>query len=218
MVMTCRIDGPAASDALRIIKDSIWAEQNGLKGKFYIDAGGKYPEYDVQCMMPLYEMIKAETKIPVFYDSSKALMAPGSAPDAALYVGWYSLQHYIPSLTLNRGAVGWHVASLEAMHLRTASSEEWCPKLIQNGIAATMGAVSEPFLAAFPAPADFFSLLLTGEYTLAECYWRTVPTTSWQLTLIADPLYNPYRLHPEISIHRLPPALAGRDKLEAIGK
>ncbi len=173
---------------------------------------------DEKVMKPFCETIKKQTKIPVVYDSSPELFAPGSCPDAALYVGWYSLQHYIPSLTLNRGAVGWHVASLEAVHLRTLASNEWCPNLIRNGIAATLGAVGEPYLYAFPTPAEFYGLLLTGDYTVAECYWRTIPWTSWRLTLIADPLYNPYRLHPELSIHRLPAVMAGQEKLEAIDR
>lgn len=82
--------------------------------------------------------------------------------------------------------------------------------MIQNGVAGTLGAVNEPYLGAFPLPQDFFALLLTGRFTLAECYWRTVPSVSWRLTLIADPLYNPFRLRPHLSIHVLPPQLVGR--------
>ena len=76
--------------------------------------------------------------------------------------------------------------------------------MLQNGVAATLGAVNEPYLHAFPLPEDFFALLLTGRFTLAECYWKTVPEVSWRMTLIADPLYNPFKLHPQVSIRDLP--------------
>jgi hypothetical protein len=88
--------------------------------------------------------------------------------------------------------------------------------MIQNGVAATCGAVNEPYVGAFPPPEEFFALLLTGHYTLAECYWRTVPAASWRLTLIADPLYNPFKLHPCLSIYDLPKELAGQAKLKVL--
>ena len=217
IIMTARIDGPTARDALRIIKDSVATEKTGIQGKFYIDAGGRYPQYDVN-LKGLAELVEKLTKIPVVLDESKELFARGRCPDAALYVGWYSLQKYVPAFTWSRGAVGWHVASLEAMHLRSPSSDEWCVKMIQNGVTATIGAVNEPFLPHFPRPQEFFSLLLTGRFTLAECYWRTVPTVSWRLTLIGDPLYNPFKLHRQLSIYALPPALTGRPSDDAGSK
>ncbi len=210
IIMTARIDGPSVADALRIIKDSIETEKVGLKGKFYIDAGGKYPPYDAH-LKNLAKIIKKHTKIPVVLDTKKALFARGSCPDAALYVGWYSLRKYIPAFKWSRGAVAWHIASFEAHHLRTPTVNEWCVKMIQNGVTATTGAVNEPYLHAFPLPEDFFSLLLTGNFTLAECYWRTIPSVSWRITFIADPLYNPFKLHPQFSMYALPAALTGRD-------
>ncbi len=209
IIMTARIDGPSVADALRIIKDSIETEKVGLKGKFYIDAGGKYPPYDVH-LKNLAKIVKKHTKIPVVLDTKKSLFAPGSCPDAALYVGWYSLRKYIPAFTWARGAVAWHIASFEAHHLRTPTVNEWCVKMLQKGVAATAGAVNEPYLHAFPLPEDFFGLLLTGNFTLAECYWRSVPSLSWRLTFVADPLYNPFKLHPHLSIYSLPPGLTGR--------
>ena len=212
VIMTARLDGPAPRDALRMLKDCLETEQTGLEGKLYIDAGGKYPQYDKN-LEALRDFVQGQTKLPVVYDSSPALFASGSCPQAALYVGWYSLQKYVPAFFWKKGSVGWHIASLEAMHLRSTTSEEWCPKLIhdEHGIGATLGAVNEPFLSAFPLPQDFFPLLLTGHYTLAECYWKTVPHTSWRLTLIGDGLYNPYRLRPALSVYQLPPQMVGQD-------
>ncbi len=206
-IMTARIDGPTYADALRIVNDSIAAQSEGLKGNFYIDAGGKLPQYDDR-LRKLARFVRANTPIKTILDEKQSLFAPGACPDAGLYVGWYSLRKYIPAFAWVRGSVGWHVASFEATNLRDPQSTEWCVKMIQNGIAATVGAVDEPLLHAFPLPDEFFALLLTGKYTLAECYWRTTPLVSWRMVLIGDPLYNPFANNPQVGIEKLPEGLA----------
>jgi len=213
-MMTARIDAPSSADAMRIVKVSVAAEKTGLKGKFYIDAGGGKslkPQviraYDAH-LMRLYEFVSAKTKMKVVLDEGPSLFQPNRCPQAALYVGWYSLRRYVPAFTWVPGAVGWHVASYEAQNLRDPDSQEWCAKMIQNGIAGTLGAVAEPFLNSFPLPEEFFGLLLTGKFTLAECYWRTTPTISWRMTLIGDPLYNPFKANPQIAVEMLPEGLA----------
>ena len=65
--------------------------------------------------------------------------------------------------------------------------------MIEDGVAATIGPVYEPYLMAFPRPEQFFGLLLEGQLTLVECYYRTLPFNSWMMTLIGDPLYRPYK-------------------------
>ncbi|MDY6912856.1 MAG: TIGR03790 family protein [Planctomycetota bacterium] len=213
VLMTARIDGPSCAEAMRIIKTSLAVEKVGLKGSFYIDAGGKHKAYDAH-LAKLYSFVQANTKLKVKLDEGPKLFAAGSCPDAGLYVGWYSLRKYVPAFNWNDGAVGWHIASMEAMNLRNPNSREWCVKMLQNGVTATIGAVQEPYLGAFPLPEDFFGLLLTGKWTVAECYWRTNPMTSWQMTLIADPLYNPFAVNPQIRADLLPKGLAPQDSDE----
>jgi hypothetical protein len=69
----------------------------------------------------------------------------------------------------------------------------WCKKMLEHGVCATIGPVYEPYLAAFPRPEEFFSLLLRGELTLVECYSLTNPYNSWMMVLIGDPLYRPFK-------------------------
>jgi len=205
--MTCRIDGPTRADVRRLIRASSAVEKTGLKGTFYIDAGGLQPRYDDRLKL-LANMIKDRTAMKSVLDTTPHVFAPDSCPDAALYVGWHSPRRYVPAFAWNEGAVGWHIASFEAVRLRDSSSPDWAPKMIQNGVAATVGAVNEPFLGAFPPPEEFFPLLLTGKFTLAECYWRTIPHASWRLTLIGDPLYNPFAKNPQMKLKDLPKGLA----------
>ena len=127
-----------------------------------------------------------------------ALFPPGSSPQAALYVGWYSLREYVDAFTWQKGAVAFHVASSECTTLRQKGSNVWCKRLLEKGVAATLGPVAEPYLHSFPLPDEFFPLLLTGRLPLLEVYFRTIPHLSWRQILIGDPLYTPFRDHPAL--------------------
>jgi uncharacterized protein (TIGR03790 family) len=225
-IMTCRIDAPSLDIARRIIDDAIAVEKVGLKGSAVFDSRGLpekkgnvldgYGWYD-QAIRNAAAYIGGNTKLEVITDDRPQVILPNTNKDVALYVGWYSLQNYIPGNAFSRGAVGYHVASLELTSLRNAQSKEWVPNMLKDGIAATLGAVGEPYLHAFPRPEEFFPLLLTGDYTVAEVYWRTTPMSSWKLSLIADPLYNPYRASPQLKRADLPAGLkSALDKIEAV--
>lgn len=205
--MTARLDAPTAADATRMLDDAIATEKVGLRGTVYLDAGGKYPYYDVH-YRNLAAFFAKHTKLNVVLDEKPALFAPNACPDTALYTGWYQLRTYVPAFAWNRGSVGFHLASFEAADLRNPQATDWCVKILQGGAAATLGPVSEPYLGAFPLPEEFFPLLLTGRYALAECFWRTLPNASWQMTLIGDPLYMPFKKNPQVTPEQLPPGLA----------
>jgi len=64
--------------------------------------------------------------------------------------------------------------------------------MLRDGITATLGAVSEPYLHSFPESRAFFAELYQG-HCLVEAYYHTKPFNSWQLLLIGDPLYKPFK-------------------------
>ena len=205
VMMTARLDGPTPAIVRRLIDDPIAVEKDGLTGNVYIDARGikfdlanprenggyGYGGYD-ESMRETAELFQ-KVKWNVTLDNQDALFKPKTCPDAALYCGWYSHGKYIDCCTFKRGAVAWHLASSEAVTLRKEDSPFWCPKLLQAGVAATVGPVAEPFTVGFPKPAEFFGLLATGKYTLAEVYAKTVTFTSWVMVCVGDPLYTPFR-------------------------
>ncbi len=207
-LMVGRLDGPTPEIAKRLVDDALETEKTGLKGTLYIDARGlkgessygNYTWYD-QHLVSLYELVKKSSSLKVVLDQNRNLFPPGSCPDAALYVGWYSLGNYVASCKWNRGAVGYHVASAEASTLKQKGSNVWCKRLLEEGVAATLGPVAEPYLVSFPLPDEFFPLLMTGELPLLEVYFRTLPHVSWRQILIGDPLYIPFKNNPAI----LPP-------------
>jgi uncharacterized protein (TIGR03790 family) len=205
IVMVGRLDGPTPAIARRLVDDALETEQAGLNGIFYIDArglGGKpetgsYTWYD-QHLVRLYDLVKKYSGMKVVLDKQSSLFSPESCPDAALYCGWYSLRQYIPAFQWRKGAVGYHVASAEASTLKQPGSNVWCKRMLEEGVAATLGPVTEPFLNSFPLPDQFFPLLMTGKLTLLEVYFLTLPQVSWMQILIGDPLYCPFKKNPAI--------------------
>ncbi|MGE4519396.1 MAG: TIGR03790 family protein, partial [Desulfobacteraceae bacterium] len=198
VLMVSRIDGPDAESCKRIIDDSLFAEKNGLKGKAYFDARWKYPDdkkvkgygvydksiHDARKFIDNYKIM--ETVL----NDEQELFKKGECPDTAIYCGWYSHGNYIDAFSWSRGSVGYHIASSECVTLTNPNSNVWCKKMIDNGIAATIGPVGEPYVQSFPVPEVFFAYLLKGGLSLAESYLLSVPYISWKMVLVGDPMYR----------------------------
>jgi len=195
-LMVSRLDGPEARITTSLIDKAIEAEKTGLKGIAYIDSRGivrndAYGHYD-QSLRDLAILTRLQTEIPVKEERTEKLFAPDSCRQTAIYCGWYSLKKYVDAFEFIDGAIGYHIASFEAMSLRDPNSSQWCPSMLRDGITATLGAVSEPYLHSFPEPRAFFAELYQG-HCLVEAYYHTKPFNSWQLLLIGDPLYKPFK-------------------------
>jgi uncharacterized protein (TIGR03790 family) len=218
VVMTMRLDAPRPELVREMIMEGIQAEKDGLQGRIVIDSrgielkpGDGYAVYD-ESLRRLNKLLAEKTKMRVLFDERPEVIKQHTAPDVALYCGWYSLRNYVPSCGFNPGAVGFHVASLELVSLHAPNESGWVAGLLRSNVAATLGPVAEPYLSAFPNADDFFPLLLTGEHSLAEVYWRTNPMTSWMINMIGDPLYTPYKVNPQMKAEDLPDPL--RNALE----
>ena len=142
----------------------------------------------------LREKTSYKVKLDIFPELIK------KAHDVALYASWYSVRNFQGDFKLNPGSIAWHVASAEAVSLRDPEEKGWCKNLIDRGASVTIGAVGEPYLAAFPRPKEFFGFLLTGKYTLVEAYFLTKRYLSWKLVLIGDPLYKPFKVNNDIKL------------------
>jgi len=201
VLMVSRLDGPTAELAKRLADQALQAEHSGLQGTVYFDARGlrtkdatdTYGVYD-QSLRDAAEVVKQHSTYHVVLDDAETTLSqPGSAPDVALYIGWYKLRAYEDAFTFKPGAIGYHMASAEAITVHDRGERGWCKNALEHGIAATLGSVGEPYLDAFPEPARFTALLLTGKYSLAEVYYLTSRYVSWRMVLFGDPLYNPMR-------------------------
>lgn len=195
-MMVSRIDGPSYSIAKGLIDKALTAERKGLRGTAYVDSRGINKRdavgfYD-NSLRQLVSLIQRRTGLPVRHESTDQLFKPGTCPNAALYCGWYSLKNYVDAFEFVDGAVGYHIASFEAVNLRDSNTGEWCSSMLRDGITATIGSVAEPYLTAFPQPVAFFGELTDGA-TLVEAFYRTKAYNSWQMVLIGDPMYRPFK-------------------------
>lgn len=217
VLMVSRLDGRDPQQVRDLIATSVRVERDGLVGKIVIDsrgiaaqgADGKPDGYGVfdEQLRRLADFLKQAATLSVVHDDRAEVIQPPGQTDVAVYVGWYSLARYVASMDFADGAVGYHVASLEMRSLRDPSKPGWVRGLMDDGVVATVGPVAEPYLAAFPPPQDFMPLLLTGELCLVEVYWRTVPMMSWQMALIGDPLYRPFKAVSGLPAQKLPAPL-----------
>jgi uncharacterized protein (TIGR03790 family) len=202
-LLVSRLDGPTLEIVKRVIDESLATEQTGLTGTAYFDARWAKPSGDKLKDLKGYalydhfihqaaERVANSGRLRVVLDDQPALFQPGQAPDAALYCGWYSLGQYIDAFVWKPGSVGYHIASAECTTLKKEGSSVWCKRMLEEGVAATVGPVAEPYLQAFPVPEIFFDLLLKGPLTLVESYFFSLPFLSWQMVLLGDPLYRPF--------------------------
>jgi uncharacterized protein (TIGR03790 family) len=196
VMMTSRLDAASPQIVRRIIDDSIEAEREGLAGTAYFDARWKDPGEKKLAGYAFYDrsIHKAaqfhSALLPVVVNDTQDLFQPGDCPNAALYCGWYSLARYIDAFQWAKGSVGYHIASSEAATLKGETSQVWCKRMLDKGIAATIGPTGEPYVQAFPVPEIFFNFLTEGYLTLAESYMVSLPFLSWKMVLIGDPLYR----------------------------
>ncbi len=196
-IMVSRLDGPESDTVKRIVQDSQQAEENGLQGKACFDARWADPGQKKDSGYAFYdwsihraaERVEQSGRLQVTVEDSQELFQPGDCPETALYCGWYSLAKYVPAFEWQPGAVGYHIASQECQSLKRG--EYWCKRMLEEGAAATLGPVGEPYVQSFPVPEIFFAVLLDG-YTLAEAYLLSNPFWSWKMVLVGDPLYRPF--------------------------
>ena len=217
-LMVMRLDGPQSGTARDIVLAcKVVESRGGLVGRFAIDSRGltqrkangeidTYGMYDAK-LRELATLLQRKTAVPVILDTSPEVFKAHSVKDVALYCGWYSVRNYVPAFTFNPGAIGYHIASYEMVSLRAEQEKGWVRGMLNDGIASTLGPVDEPYLGAFPDPMDFFPLLLSGKYSLAETYWLTLPMIKWKMSIIGDPLYAPFRAKPAIKVGDLPAPL-----------
>ncbi|MCP4256625.1 MAG: TIGR03790 family protein [Planctomycetes bacterium] len=195
-LMVSRLDGPEYKIIKGLIDKALAAEKTGLQGNAYIDSREIYKKdlyghFD-KSLRELGMFIHSNKKMPIKIERTSKLFQPGDCPQTAIYCGWYRLKKYLDAFDFVDGAVGFHIASFEAQKLRDPNASTWCTAMLRDGITATLGAVDEPYLHTFPEPKAFFTELFKGG-CLVEAYYRTKPFNSWQLILIGDPLYRPFK-------------------------
>ncbi len=199
LLMVSRLDAPTMPQAKKMIDQAISTEADSLTGTVYVDAQGmkkgrplSYGYYDAD-LRDFAKTFRRVANYPLTLENTaQRFNQPGQAPNVALYVGWYRLRHYEDAFTFNPGAIGYHIASGEAVSVHNPKELGWCKNALERGITVTLGPVGEPYLDAFPLPTEFFGLLYSGKYSLVEAYYLSKRYLSWKMVLFGDPLYRPW--------------------------
>lgn len=199
LLLVSRIDAPTVTHARRMIDQAIATESRGLTGNVYVDARGlkkglplSYGFYDADMQDFAKQFRNGSSYAVKLENTEQRLSQPGQAPNVALYVGWYRLRQYEDAFTFNPGAIGYHIASGEAVSIHNPGESGWCKNALERGITVTLGPVNEPYLDAFPLPTEFFGFLYAGKYSLVEAYYLSKRYLSWKMVLFGDPLYRPW--------------------------
>src|SRR5271169_629842 len=195
-----RLDGATQALAQGLVDKAIAAETNGLAGQVRIDRNRGNIAYvlDSDYGEGDWDLHQAATfagqaSFTVIEDPNSAEFgtppAPLTCPNAALYSGWYSLNHYNNVFTWNTGAVGFHLDSASALNPR--SGPNWSANAIINGITITTGSVNEPYLQGLVRPGGTFRDLFQGA-NLGDAFLRNTRWLKWMILYLGDPLYRPF--------------------------
>jgi uncharacterized protein (TIGR03790 family) len=221
-----RLDAADARLAKGLVDKAMFAEANGLSGNgcFDLQYGGLDALADAGDASGDWDIHQAaefarRAGFPVIEDSQKTEFGTPPSPlrcdGAALYAGWYSLNHYNDAFTWKPGAIGIHLDSASAMNPRGGTN--WSANALLKGIAITSGAVSEPFLAGLPHPDQLFLYLFQGA-NAGDALLRSTRSLKWVILNIGDPLYRPFPRgiapfnlpgRQEIFLALFPPSLIG---------
>ncbi len=199
LILVCRLDGAEPGQVRRMIDDAIATEKLELTGRAYVDTRGIADKSDPyilgdEWLRRTAELFRASGFETVVDEGPSVIPAFEPWADVALYAGWYA-EHIEgpfnrPGFTFRPGAVAYHIHSFSANSLRT-DHRNWAGPFVGRGVAATMGAVYEPYLRFTPEVPTFFAALLNG-LTFAEAAYQSQIALSWMITNVGDPLYRPF--------------------------
>jgi len=197
VVKVSRLDGPTWESARQLVVSALAAERQGLKGRYYVDEGGRDKEGDAWLEGAAAELrrlgFEGET------ETSALTFAPTAPFDAPLfYFGWYERDLNGPfsreGFTFPAGAVAVHIHSFSAQTLRSVTTG-WCGPFVARGVTATVGNVFEPFLDYTHRP-DLLMRALGQGSRFGDAVYYALPVLSWQGVAIGDPLYRPFKRKP----------------------
>jgi uncharacterized protein (TIGR03790 family) len=121
----------------------------------------------------------------------------------ALWVwGWYGMAfdayRFVP------GAVGAQLTSFTADRIRTPLNADpkmysvtaarwggnWVPRMLEQGVTATWGAITEPYAIYYAPGGNVFDHLWAG-YNFGDSFYIAQNAVRWVMVAVGDPLYSP---------------------------
>ena len=121
----------------------------------------------------------------------------------ALWVwGWYGMA--LDAYRFVPGAVGAQLTSFTAITIRTPNNADpklysytamrwggnWVPRMLEQGVTATWGAVTEPYATLYAPGGNVFDHLWAG-YNFGDSFYIAQNALRWVMVAVGDPLYSP---------------------------
>ncbi len=114
------------------------------------------------------------------------------------YGGAFDSYRFVP------GAVGAQLTSFTALTIRTPLNADpkmyshiavrwggnWVPRMLEQGVTATWGAVTEPYAVYYAPGGNVFDHLWAG-YNFGDSFYIAQNAVRWVMVAIGDPLYSP---------------------------
>lgn len=210
-----RLDAPNAALAKGLVDKALDAEAHGLTGNGCFDrardpmssvADFTYGsgDWDIHQAAELARRAGFNVIEDAHEQEFGTAPAPLRCDHAALYAGWYSLNHYNDAFSWNPGAIGIHLDSGSAMNPRAGTN--WAANALAHGITVTSGAVSEPYLDNLPHPDQALWYLFHGA-NVGDALLRSERLLKWKILNIGDPLYRPFSKSAELAARMKPPVI-----------
>jgi hypothetical protein len=129
-------------------------------------------------------------------------LSPLAGPNALWVWGWYGMAY--DSYRFVPGAVGSQLTSFTALSIRTPANPDpkmhsygaarwagnWVPRMLEEGVTATWGAVTEPYATFYAPGGNVFDHLWAG-YNFGESFYIAQNAVRWVMVAVGDPLYSP---------------------------
>ncbi len=194
-----RLDAATPELSEGMVDKALYAESHGLKGNAYFDIRGPIQgyedngygagEWDIYRASVFAKEAGFDTTLddkPTEFGTAPSLLR---CENAALYAGWYSLQHYNDAFSWPPGAIGFHLDSASATNPHSA--DNWSGAAMLKGITVTSGALTEPFLEGLIHPDQVFLYLFQGA-NVGDAVLRGTRWLKWMIMNFGDPLYTPF--------------------------
>lgn len=201
MYLVTRLTAYTLADVRALIDRSLQARNRGvvvLDGK-----GGDMDDGELWLRAAMNRLPRGRT---VFDDTARVIENVG---EVIGYASWGSNDphrknrtaglHWLPggiateyvstdARTFHEPPAGWRITSFkDRAGFFGGSPQSLTGDLLREGATGASGHVYEPFLPFTPHPDLLFPAYLDG-WTLAESYWRSIPSLSWMNVVVGDPL------------------------------
>jgi uncharacterized protein (TIGR03790 family) len=194
-----RLDAATPELSKGMVDKALYAESHGLKGNAYFDIRGPIEgyadngygagEWDIYRASVFARKAGFDTTLDDKPTEFGAAPSQLRCENAALYAGWYSLQHYNDAFSWAPGAIGFHLDSASATNPHSA--DNWSGGAMLKGITVTSGALTEPFLEGLIHPDQVFLYLFQGA-NVGDAVLRGTRWLKWMIMNFGDPLYTPF--------------------------